>query len=262
MPKERSHTAYDDFAWFYERYWSELFARDARPILQDTLLPLVPPGGHILDLCCGVGHLSHWLTVCGFGVTGVDGSQEMVRLARRNAPRAGFVVADAREYTQPDSYDAAICTFDSLNHLPTEGDLQRALRNVQESLRRDGLLLFDMNLEAGFLAGSPESYAVVKNDHVCIAESVFDAASGVGRCDVTMFRRENGFWRRRDVEIVEYCFSDKQIRSALSAAGYADVIAFDAHGDLGMANGVGRMFYLASKAAKLRRPRQRDRGAR
>ena len=252
MPKGPSYTAYDDFAWFYERYWSEPFAADVRPILQDTLLPLVPAGGHILDLCCGVGHSSHWLTACGFRVTGLDGSNEMIHLARRNAPRAAFVVADARAYAQPDSYDAAICTFDSLNHLPTESDLEQVLRNVQQSLGREGLFLFDMNLEAGFLAASPDSYSIVKDDHVCVIESLFDPSSRVACSDVIMFRRENGLWRRRDVEIREYCFSEKQIRGALSGAGYTQLIALDACRDLGMTNGTGRMFYLAAKSDRPR----------
>ena len=254
MPEALRYTAYDDFAWFYERYWSESFAADVQPILQDTLLPLVAPGGHILDLCCGVGHLSHWLMSCGFRVTGVDGSEEMIRLARRNAPRAEFVVADAREYTQDGAFDAAICTFDSLNHLPTESDLQQTLRNIQQSLRNDGLFLFDMNLEDGFLAGSPDSAAIVEDDHACVAESVFDPTTRIGCSDVTMFRREGRLWRRHDVKIREYCFSDKQVRGAFSAAGYPQVMRFDASADLGMTNGVGRMFYLVAKS---REPRLR-----
>ena len=109
-----------------------------------------------------------------------------------------------------------------------------------------------MNLEEGFLAASPESYTVVKDDHVCVAESLFDPDTRVSRSDVTLFRRENGLWRRNDVEIREYCFSDKQIRGAISAAGYAQVIRLDASRDLGMSNGVGRMFYLAAKSAQPR----------
>ncbi|MFQ5668461.1 MAG: hypothetical protein ACE5I7_18810, partial [Candidatus Binatia bacterium] len=76
----------------------------------------------------------------------------------------------------------------------------------------------------------------------------------VGRSKVTMFRRENGLWRRRHIEIHEYCFSEKQIRGALSAAGFPQVIALDASRDLGMTNGAGRMFYLASRS---RQPRLR-----
>ncbi len=35
--------AYDDFAWFYNRYWNEEFHALAFPILERIWLPRVPP---------------------------------------------------------------------------------------------------------------------------------------------------------------------------------------------------------------------------
>ena len=40
-----SMALYDDFAWFYNRYWNEEFHSLAFPILERIWLPRVPPKG-------------------------------------------------------------------------------------------------------------------------------------------------------------------------------------------------------------------------
>ena len=42
---------YDDFAWFYNRYWNEEFHSLAFPILERIWLPRLAPKGRILDVC-------------------------------------------------------------------------------------------------------------------------------------------------------------------------------------------------------------------
>src|ERR1017187_10622688 len=49
---------YDDFAWFYNRYWNEEFHGLAFPILERIWLPRVARKGRILDVCCGTDRKS------------------------------------------------------------------------------------------------------------------------------------------------------------------------------------------------------------
>lgn len=247
MHDQRDTAAYDGFARIFDLYWAERFAGDVRPAFQNVLLPHVPVGGRILDLCCGGGRLSYWLTGCGFRVTGVDISEEMIALARGNAPRAEFEVADVRQFLRPGAFDAVVSTFDSLNHLPTSDDLFSVFRNVHESLATDGLFFFDMNLDEGFRASAYDGHALVKDDHVCVVESNYDSKTGVGRSDVTVFEKSGDAWKRVDAQIVEYCYPEETILDGLSAAGFPDLETFDGHRDLEMRNGVGRLFVLARK---------------
>src|SRR5689334_5938798 len=85
---------YDEFAWFYNRYWNEEFHSLAFPILERIWLPRVPDGGRVLDVCCGTGYLARLLGERGFRVAGIDISPEMVRYARESAPAAEFTVGD------------------------------------------------------------------------------------------------------------------------------------------------------------------------
>lgn len=253
MHDQRDTAAYDGFARIFDLYWAELFAADVRPVFQNELLPHVPVRGRILDLCCGGGRLSYWLTGCGFRVTGVDASRGMIEIARQNAPRAEFEVADVRDFRRPDTFDAVVSTFDSLNHLPTSADLLTVFRNVYESLAADGLFFFDMNLDEGFRAAEHDGHSLVKDDHVCVVESNYDSKTGVGRSDVTVFEKSGGFeksgddWKRVDLQIVEYCYPEDTILDGLAQAGFGDLKTFDGQQDLGMRNGIGRLFVLARK---------------
>src|SRR5690242_8102807 len=109
--------AYDDFAWFYDRYWNEEFHSAAFPILERIFLPRLSPGARILDVCCGSGYLAALLTDRGYRVAGFDLSPVMVEIARKRVPQARFEVADVTQYRTRSRFDAAVSTFDSLNHL-------------------------------------------------------------------------------------------------------------------------------------------------
>ncbi len=99
--QRNAHGAYDDFAWFYDRYWNEEFHSVAFPILERIWLARVLPGAKILDVCCGTGRLACLLSTRGYRVTGIDASAAMIRHARENAPAAEFQVGDARQFRLP-----------------------------------------------------------------------------------------------------------------------------------------------------------------
>src|SRR5438034_771625 len=110
------------------------FIGRALPVLERLVLTRVPQGGRILDLCCGTGQLVGELMRRGYHVTGVDGSEQMLGFARANAPGAEFVHADVRTMTLPSSHDAAVCLFDSLNHLMRPDEVETAFRNVRAAV--------------------------------------------------------------------------------------------------------------------------------
>jgi len=240
---------YDDFAWFYNRYWSEEFHSAAFPILERIWLDRLPAGAHILDVCCGTGYLAALLTARGWRVTGLDVSQEMLVYARANAPAAKFVVADAASFRLPGACDAAVSTFDSLNHLLEPAALDAAFRNIAGALRPGGLLVFDMLLEEGYQTRWGESFALVRDDHLLtITGAAYDSRTRIARLTVTMFRLLEGAWRRSDVTIEERCYSPEEISNALDLAGFGELLCYDA-GDLGMAGalGEGRTFFVATR---------------
>lgn len=247
MGMETVPSQYDDFAWFYETYWGTgptSFSTRVLPVLERLILPHMRQGGHILDLCCGTGQLAQDLTVRGYIVTGVDGSAEILKYARVRAPSVEFIHADARSFSLPPHFDAAVSLYDSLNHLMQAADLGAAFANVRGALKRGGPFLCDFNMQAGFEARWRGSFGLAGDDHALVYRSSFDAASRLGRAAVTMFRLQHNAWRRTDLTLHQRCYAEEEITDALRAAGFDELASFDAAGDLGMEANVGRRFFL------------------
>ena len=241
---------YDDFAWFYHRYWNQEFHSAAFPILERILLPRLPARARLLDVCCGTGYLAGLLTERGYGVTGFDASPAMIDLARAHAPAARFEVADAARFRTRARFDAAVSTFDSLNHILEPADLSAAFRRVAAALKPGAPFAFDILLEAAYRTDWAENFTLVRDDHVLlIGGSGFDFRTRLAHCRVTTFRKIEGVWRRADTEIQERCYTAAEIDGALREAGFRRNACYDAH-DLGMSGqlGEGRVFYVTEGA--------------
>lgn len=72
--------------------------------LLDLLAP--QPGERILDVGCGTGHLTARIAAAGARVTGLDSSPEMIAQARASYPELAFQVADARDFSFDEPFDA------------------------------------------------------------------------------------------------------------------------------------------------------------
>jgi SAM-dependent methyltransferase len=255
--------AYDDFAWFYNRYWNEEFHSLAFPILERIWLAHLPcraaRPAHILDVCCGTGYLAGLLAARGYRVSGFDASAEMIRYAREKVPEAEFEVCEAAAFSCQARYDAAVSTFDSLNHILEKEDLEAALGKVARALRPGAPFAFDMLLDEAYHTHWGEAFALVRDDHVLtITGSGYDFRSRVASCTVTMFRLVAGAWRRWDSIIRERCYTLKEIGEAVSRAGFEQLACYDAR-DLGMAGqlGEGRTFFVARAAPRAACPNSR-----
>src|SRR5207253_2322755 len=117
------------FAPIYNRHWRR-FSAQAVDVLDGLLLQRLPPGAHILDLCCGTGQPAKQLLDRGFRVTGIDQSARMLEYARTNAPSGQFIHADARDFTLHESVDAVVSVSDSLNHIADPDGLLAAFGSV------------------------------------------------------------------------------------------------------------------------------------
>jgi SAM-dependent methyltransferase len=241
---------YDDFAWFYNRYWSEEFHDLAFPILERLWLPGVPAGSRLLDIGCGTGHLARLLTARGYRITGIDASPAMIRYARENAPAAEFHVCDAARFHLPEEFDGAVATFDSVNHILTADDLSAMFRNTAAALKPGAPFVFDLLSEAAYQTRWTESFSIVRDDHVlAFAGEGYDFRTRLAHCAIVMFRLLDGLWHRFDTVIRERCHHPEEVEGALHDAGFGSICRQQA-GDLGMAGqiGHGRDFWIAVKS--------------
>ncbi len=248
MPAAAPYGTYDRFAWFYAQGWGDDFHAQFRPVLDDSIAPLLDRSAHVLDLCCGSGDLSAALAARGYRVTGIDGSAEMLDFARKKAPGVEFLLEDARTFHFEPVFDAVLSTFDSLNHVLTLEELECVFRNVLAALEPGGLFVFDLNMQECFETLWRGTSASVTSDSAAITRGSYDPLERIGRAEVTIFRLEQGVWRREDVSVLEKAYSVEEITAALERTGFEEIRSSDAY-ELGMRTeiAIGRKIYFASK---------------
>lgn len=219
-------SGYDPFAWIYNKHWGESFLPTILPVLENLVLRRLRRGARILDLCCGTGQLARQLTAMGYRVTGVDGSAAMLEYARQNAPGVEFIQADARSFTLPQKYHAVVSAFDSLNHVMTLRDLKAVFERAYAVLRPGGYFLCDLNTEPGYIHEWHGDFTIVEEDHVCVVQNTYSPARRTATFDATIFRLEEGYWRRTDVLLYQKCHDPGRVKAALKAVGFADIEVF------------------------------------
>lgn len=244
-------SAYDPFAWLYNQHWGG-FTQLILPVLENLALRDVPRRACILDVCCGTGQLAVLLTAQGFRVTGLDGSAQMLAIARQNAPQAEFILADARSFALPPEFDAAVSTFDSLNHILALDELEAAFRCTGGALKPGAQFCFDLNMEHAFLDGWEGSYGEAYADHAFVRSGSYDAETRLGRFDAAIFRLLDGVWQRSDVTFFQRWYPREDVFAALERAGFTAVRAYqfgEQRSLIPLGETARRGFFVCRKAA-------------
>lgn len=251
MSSTTHYSDYDAYARVYNERNGQLLCERALPPLEQLLLPHLPKGTHILDLCCGTGQLAQQLIVKGYQVTGIDGSEGMLHCARKNAPGVEFILDDARFFELPSTFDGVISTSDSLNHVMNLEDLTRVFQNVYAALLANGLFLFDLNMEEryetdwwnGSITGD------IKDDLAWAARRSYDRKEKICQTQITVFKLVEGSnWQRLDTNLLGKCYSRAEVQSALEKVGFMEVRVYDAERDFDIHEwGPGKAYFVCRK---------------
>lgn len=115
-------------------------ATDHGPVMQRKLFAsLLVKGGTILDLGCGSGRDSAYFVTQGFQVTGVDLSEKLLAIAKKNVRNALLVKEDIRHLSfAPNSFDG-IWSCASIVHI-NHSEQQELFRSMYTILKPGGLL--------------------------------------------------------------------------------------------------------------------------
>ena len=104
-------------------------------------------GYRVLDLCCGTGRHSLYLSSRGFDVVGIDRTTSFVEKARRKAKqqhlKVEFIVSDMLDYYQPNSFNVVINLFGSFGYFDNPNDDLKVVKNMYASLHPGGQFLIE-----------------------------------------------------------------------------------------------------------------------
>lgn len=87
------------------------------------------PKGKIIDIACGSGRDTKYFMTEGHEYVGIDGSKEMLKIAKNNNPDAKFQQMDFQHLDFPDKYFDGFWAATAYLHLPKK-DLGAALKEL------------------------------------------------------------------------------------------------------------------------------------
>jgi cyclopropane fatty-acyl-phospholipid synthase-like methyltransferase len=102
------------------------------------VLPLIPPGGIVLDAPCGTGKYFPLVAAAGHRVAGVDQSAGMLAQARARGIAFSLEQVTLQDMSYEHEFDAVI-TVDAMENIPPE-DWPLVLANLHRAVRPGGLM--------------------------------------------------------------------------------------------------------------------------
>ena len=117
--------AYNEFAYFYDEFNGEANYDALYEHIHAELQAHGIQDGILADLGCGTGELTLMLTQAGYGMIGIDQSEEMLCVVRDKAEQLGLsgrLLLLRQDLLKLDLYGTirgAVSTFDTFNHSRT-----------------------------------------------------------------------------------------------------------------------------------------------
>lgn len=123
-------------------------SKDLVPPEINEFISYIPKKGIVLDAGCAAGRDSRLFKDKGFSVIGVDLSEELLKMARKDNPQIEFFLMDFRKLIFPDNYFDGIWCNASLHHL-NNNDAKKALNEFYRVLKPKGVFFVSVKEGSG-----------------------------------------------------------------------------------------------------------------
>lgn len=135
--------------WFDSPYYPILYSNrssEEAGIFLDKLLNVLNlhPGATILDVGCGRGRHSIYLSQKNYKVSGIDISTQSILKANESLnPNVEFFVHDMRRLFRTNYYDCALNLFTSFGYFENDSENLISIQNIAKSIKPSGILVLD-----------------------------------------------------------------------------------------------------------------------
>lgn len=190
--------------------------------------PLVrarPRDTWVLDVACGTGVLAEKLGRARVPVVGVDGSREMLALARkrcRRLERVRFRRADLATFRVREPCSLATASGDVMNHMLTRTGLVRVLRRIRANLLPDGALVFEAHNRFCYEHYWDGHDYFMEGDGGDLAMSCeWDAKRRLASVRMVGYAKLGGRrYEKVETTLTERYHTDREMRDSLRTAGF------------------------------------------
>lgn len=136
-------------SWFDSSYYHLLYQHrnqnEAASFITELLNFLqIPRAKKVLDLACGRGRHSRFISRAGCEVLGLDISSQSIKFARQfENEYLKFQVGDMRSFNYHASFDYVFNLFTSFGYFETQDEHLAVIESIYKSLKVGGLLVLD-----------------------------------------------------------------------------------------------------------------------
>lgn len=247
--------SYEVFADFYDTLTDNVGYAAMSKTICSLLLRYGTDRGLLLDLGCGTGTLTVLLAQAGYELVGADSSPDMLCAAQEKALAAGqnilFLCQDMARLDLYGTVDAAVCTLDALNHLPSRAAVEEALRRVSLFLNPNGVFIFDVNTLYKHRAVLGNNTFVYDTDEVyCVWQNELQSDGTTVDMSLDFFvpvGEEEPIFAREHEEFSECAYADAEWRAMLKSAGFSVLSVLDGYTENPLTETSERAVYVVRK---------------
>ena len=129
---------------FYHLLYKERDSSEATYFMNNLINKLqIDKNSSILDLACGRGRYSLYLSNIGHKVTGIDISKENISEAKKNeSDKLNYILHDMR-YPLNQKFDLILNLFTSFGYYEKDADNLSVIKSIKSNLKTDGQAVID-----------------------------------------------------------------------------------------------------------------------
>lgn len=159
--------SFEYFAKYYDLIYKDKNYEKEVTFIEDIFETFHKPQ-KILEIGCGTGNYTQILRRKGYGITGLDISESMLKIAKEKC-RCDFLTGNICDISINEKFDACIAMFAVMGYITKNLDIIKALNNIHKHLEPNGLFIFDVWNGLAVLRTLPEiRVKEVENDEIKI----------------------------------------------------------------------------------------------
>jgi len=222
------NTLYGNLSEIYESMYQTFINYEEEFVFYSSILKKYQCQS-VLEAGCGTGNLAHRFVASHVDYVGMDLSEDMLAIARKNNSNINFIKEDMRRFNLAKPMQSCIITGRSISYLVANKDVSDAFHSIKKNLTEPGILCFDFIDASLFLPsiknGKSVIHQAVVGDKRFKRESYWKINQAqYGAFDwLSVFYEEqaDGSWRKigEDQSTIR-TFEESEMKDFLETAGF------------------------------------------
>lgn len=217
--------AYRSFASVYDEFMDNIPYDEWGRYVHELLIKNNITSGSVTELGCGTGSMTQILASYGYNMTGIDISEDMLKIAeakrKKNNSKITYSYESMTDFSTDSLQDACICVCDSSNYLIEDGELMACFMAVYKNLRQGGILIMDFKTEYFYKKVLGEcTIAENRDDASFIWENYYYDNDKINEYILTLFIKEDkGLFNKYVETHYQRAYSIREIKESLAYSG-------------------------------------------